>query len=287
VTGSHAGSGASFGAPTGLPSGAALEAALDPGLRLPDGHRLVTLAEDPALRAPMGDHNVAVWPEFMLHDPVADRLWDHLFGTFAAWQACLLGPTDRIEAALNAAPLPWTGRDGDLPAGWDDQFERSVDAARSGIAPTTLGAIQIVVRPERQGDGLSGLMVGTMRAMARLAGLRWLIACVRPTLKARYPLIPIERYARWARPDGLPFDPWIRLHARMGGRIVRGVPDSMTITGTVAEWEAWTEMAFPESGDYVVPGAASAVRIERESDLGTYLDPNVWMVHRIDGVEQG
>jgi hypothetical protein len=124
-------------------------------------------------------------------------------------------------------------------------------------------------------------MVGTMRAIARLRGQRALIACVRPTDKERYPTIPIERYAAWTRPDGLPFDAWIRLHVRLGGRIVRPSPASMTIRGTVAEWEGWTGMAFPETGDYVVPRAAALVHIDQKSDVGTYLDPNVWVVHDV------
>jgi hypothetical protein len=32
-------------------------------------------------------------------------------------------------------------------------------------------------------------------------------------LKPSYPRITIEGYAAWTREDGLPFDPWIRLHA--------------------------------------------------------------------------
>ena len=38
-------------------------------------------------------------------------------------------------------------------------------------------------------------------------------------------------------------------------------------------------MAFPESGEYVVPQAAALVSIDREADQGVYHDPNVWMVH--------
>ena len=71
----------------------------------------------------------------------------------------------------------------------------------------------------------------------------------------------------------------MRLHVRLGGRIVRPVPRSMAVTGTVAQWQEWAGMAFPESGDYVVPGAADLVHIDREADLGTYHDPNVWIVH--------
>ena len=38
-------------------------------------------------------------------------------------------------------------------------------------------------------------------------------------------------------------------------------------------------MAFPESSDYVFPEGLSTVGIDREADLGSYWEPNVWMVH--------
>jgi GNAT superfamily N-acetyltransferase len=255
----------------------------DLGIALPDGHRLVSLAEDPSLRLPMGDHNVAVWPTFMVEggDAASATNWYRLFEQWPEFQMCLLDPYGRVAAAHNSAPLAWDGTDDGLPDGWDDQFERSAADHDAGRAVNTLGAIQIVVDPRVQGSGLSGTMVQTMRANARAHGLRALIACVRPTLKVRYPLIPIERYATWTRDDGMPFDPWIRLHVRLGGRIVRPSPRSMTYRGTVAEWEAWTGMVFPESGDYVVEGAAGLVSIDRERDEGVYFDPNVWVVHAL------
>src|SRR3954464_3704205 len=92
-----------------------------------------------------------------------------------------------------------------------------------------------------------------MRAAARAGGLREVIAPVLPTLKARYPLIPIERYAEWRREDGAHFDPWIRLHERVGGEILSPAPHSMLIEALVADWEEWTGMRFPADGDYVVP----------------------------------
>jgi len=49
----------------------------------------------------------------------------------------------------------------------------------------------------------------------------------------------------------------------------------------VSDWENWTGMRFPESGDYVVPEALVPVRIDREVDTGLYVEPNVWMHHRI------
>lgn len=245
----------------------------------PDALRLVTLAERPDLDDALGDHNAAAWPEFMLHFPVAGRLWHHLAEDFAAWQLMLLDADDGIAAAGNSAPLAWDGTDGGLPAGWDDQFERTVDGLRAAVAPDTLGAIQIVVAPGHQGEGLAGRMVEAFRSRARAAGFRALIACVRPTDKHRHPLIPIDEYAAWTREDGLPFDAWIRLHVRLGGRIVRAVPASMVATGTVAAWEERTGLAFPASGAYVVPFATNPVVVDRGADRVTYEDANVWIVH--------
>ncbi|MBI5836968.1 MAG: GNAT family N-acetyltransferase [Candidatus Eisenbacteria bacterium] len=242
---------------------------------------LVSLAERPDLREAMNAHNRAAWPELMFHDPVANRLWGNLYEHFAGFQLLLLEPGGRPCAAANSAPLRWDGTDADLPAGWDDQFERTVADRAAGREPDTLGALQIVVAGSRRGDRLGGRMLGALRSLAGERGFRALIACVRPTLKDRYPTIPIERYAGWTRDDGLPFDPWIRLHARLGGRIARAAPRSMTIPGSVQEWEKWAGMAFPGSGDYVVPGAAAPVRMDREAGTGVYHDPNVWMVHAL------
>ena len=71
-----------------------------------------------------------------------------------------------------------------------------------------------------------------MAGPARTAGLNGVIAPVRPSFKDRYPTIPIERYARSTRPEGSPFDPWVRVHTEPGARIVPVDPAVMHITGT-------------------------------------------------------
>lgn len=81
--------------------------------------------------------------------------------------------------------------------------------------------------------------------MASQRGLPQVIAPVRPTLKSRYPLTPIEVYAQWRRTDGQALDPWLRTHERIGGTIVALAPRSQTMTGSVADWEQWTELALP------------------------------------------
>ena len=102
---------------------------------------------------------------------------------------------------------------------------------------------------------------------------------MRPSWNERYPLTPIERYITWRREDGQPLDPWMRLHERLGARVATALPHSMRITGTVRDWETWTDLALPESGDYVFPHGLAPVSVDRDSDLGTYWEPNVWMIH--------
>lgn len=246
---------------------------------VPRGHRLVRIADDAALWGPADRMCHTSWPEFMHHDPVAKRVWHRLRDDWSAFQLVLVDETGEVAAASQAAPLQWDGTDDGLPEGWDAQFERSAAGLGAGRAPNALGAIQICVAKGRRGQGLSGLMVDAISQTAVEAGLNAVIACVRPTEKARYPLLPIETYAAWRRADGLPFDPWLRVHARAGARIVRGSPRSMTIAGSVGEWQESTGLTFPISGPYVVEGALSPVEIDLATDRGVYYDPNVWMVH--------
>ncbi len=67
----------------------------------------------------------------------------------------------------------------------------------------------------------------------------------------------------------------------MGAEQLRIAPKAGTITGTVAEWEDWPGMIFPESGAYVVPGVLQPIEIDRERNIGRYEDPNVWMRHQL------
>ena len=185
---------------------------------------------------------------------------------------------DEIVARACAIPTRWDGTLDDLPAGLDAAIERSFE---EGSEANVLCAMLIAVPRAHRGRHVSTDALRAMLDLARAHGLESLIAPVRPSWKDRYPLTPIERYAEWRREDGLPFDPWIRIHERFGGRILRAEPESVRITGTLAEWEGWTEMAFPESGDYVFPGGLAKLEVDREQDVGRYWEPNVWMSHEV------
>jgi hypothetical protein len=88
-------------------------------------------------------------------------------------------------------------------------------------------------------------------------------------------------YLTWQDDDGLPFDPWLRVHVRAGARIVKACSQSMVISRSVADWQEWTGLVFPESGRYIVPQALVPVEINREENRGIYIEPNVWIEHQV------
>ena len=182
---------------------------------------------------------------------------------------------EEILARARCVPVRWDGTVEDLPAGIDGAIARGFDEEGADV----LCALLIVVPGDLQGRGLSAEALRAMVEIARSNDLGGLIAPVRPNWKDRYPLVPIERYAAWRREDGLLFDPWMRVHERAGGTVLKPEPQSLRITGTVAEWEEWTQMPFPESGEYVFPDGLATLEIDRERDAGRYWEPNVWMVH--------
>ncbi|MBA2389767.1 MAG: hypothetical protein H0V67_05875 [Geodermatophilaceae bacterium] len=88
-------------------------------------------------------------------------------------------------------------------------------------------------------------------------------------------------YAFRVRDDGLPADPWLRTHARLGAVIEKVAPASMVITGSLAQWRSWAGQPFDTDGPTIVESALVPVLVDVPRDLGVYVEPNVWMRHRL------
>ena len=227
--------------------------------------KIVTFAERPDLReSPTRAGLRDAWPEFILHDALSNEHWPRLYDEYPEFQFALV---EGDVVLAEGASIPVSG----MPAGWRQAF-------LSEGEPDRLCALMVLIAPHDHGRGFSRPMLEFMRGLAAARG--WdLVAPVRPTWKERYPLIPIERYAEWRRDDGLLFDPWLRTHERLGASVVGCGAEAMRVEGTIAEWEEWTQTAFPGSGSYVVPGALVPVEIDVERDHGEYVEPCVWMRH--------
>ena len=153
-------------------------------------------------------------------------------------------------------------------------------AAALGVSQPTLS--RALARVEDQlGTRLSVDLLTAGRRNVIGLGFTDLFGPVRPTRKDREPEVPMADYLARFRPDGLPEDPWVRTHVRLGARIVKIRPLSMTIPGTLAQWREWTGLPLTESGPVVIPGGLVPAHVSVEHGHAVYIEPNVWMHHRL------
>jgi GNAT superfamily N-acetyltransferase len=242
-----------------------------------DAIEVFTAEERPDLWERARSLFTTVWPEYNNHGNHTSSYFRTLYPTHAQFQVLLYDAgADSIVGRGRAIPFRWDGTLADLPAGMDAVGKRAIGDPGP---PTALSALAAEVAEDHQGRGLSSRIIEAMAAGARRAGFTALVAPVRPSWKDRYPLTPIERYADWRRPDGLPFDPWLRVHVRLGATLLRTEPKSLEIEAPVSDWEEWTGMQFPEDGEYAFPEGLAPLSVR--NGIGSYWEPNIWMRHEV------
>jgi GNAT superfamily N-acetyltransferase len=223
----------------------------------------------------------STWPDFMTRDPVANALYWQVAQTFP--HLCTVATDDSGAVVATGRALAFAldrPRRGTLPDGGLDRvtiwaFNDKIE----GQTPDIASAVEIAIGRAHQGTGLSHRMLAALRDAVRVAGLSKLVAPVRPNAKHQYPHLPMAEYIMMTRNDGLPVDPWLRVHVRAGGRILRPAPASMVMVGSLAQWREWTGMPFDRTGDVIVPEALVPVHCDIEHDHAVYVEPNVWVEH--------
>jgi GNAT superfamily N-acetyltransferase len=240
-----------------------------------------TLAEHADLEPHFNRFHALAWPRFLHEGNGTGGLWSRLFSDFRDFQLGLWDEAGALVAVGNSIPFICDGTRADLPPDIPELLQRGVAVKRDGRRATALSALAAIVDPQHRARGLSRHIIETMRDIARRHGLKTLVAPVRPALKQLYPLTPMERYVTWRRSDGTAFDHWLRVHERMGAEILQVAPTAMVVTDTVAKWEEWTGLRFPESGTYVVAGAFQPVKVDVRRNIGRYEEANVWMKHPV------
>ncbi|WP_410880106.1 GNAT family N-acetyltransferase [Myroides sp. DW712] len=225
----------------------------------------------------------SVWPEFILQDRMNVKYWEELYVEFPMYQFFLLDGQEVVGNG-NCVPLSLTEEElQHLPKeGWDWALERAFLDKQAGKKPNTLCALQIGINPSYQGQGISGMLVRFMKAIAQEQRFNHFILPIRPTLKHRYPLQSMQEYIRWKNEKEQTYDPWIRTHEKNGAHIVNVCSKAMAVEGTVQEWERWTRQSFQSSGHYVIDFALNPIEIDLEKNKGTYIEPNVWMQYELN-----
>ncbi|MFE1346621.1 N-acetyltransferase [Streptomyces sp. NPDC058757] len=244
---------------------------------------ITTLAERPELEGPMWSMK-DLWPEFMMYDPIG---WSHMGRIVRDFPEYVLVATDSsgtVVARGFSVPfrLDADGRRTLPDRGWDEVLLWAFSDRRHGRTPDTVSAIEITVDTSALGRGISHTMLAAMRENVRRLGFAELVAPVRPNGKHLEAGASIHEYAfRVREADGLPHDPWLRVHVRAGGRIEAVAPASMTVSGSLEQWRAWTGLAFDADGPVEVPGALVPVHCEAARGYAVYVEPNVWVRHSV------
>ncbi|MFC3451289.1 GNAT family N-acetyltransferase [Amycolatopsis speibonae] len=206
-------------------------------------------------------HLAARWPEYFL----------------------VLLEDDVPVARAAAVPVGFpTAERPELPDhGWDAALIWAAEDLMSSRETNTLIALEVMVAPGRRGGGLATKALEALRKRASKTGMRKLVVPVRPAGKENEPGLSFEDYVARRRPDGLPEDPWLRTHERLGARFVKVAPFAMTVTGTFAQWKAWTGVEL-QDGLTAVPGGIAPVLASSALDVGVYVEPNAWLEHLVD-----
>jgi GNAT superfamily N-acetyltransferase len=242
---------------------------------------LQSTAEQPELVQLVEQVDAAAFRTFMLYSDLGP-LWSAVYEVFPEYQLVLRdAATGGHVAHGNMVPFVWDGTYNGLPRSAAEMVHLALEHNRQGLRPTALGALQAVVNPACQGTGVSARMLQHMAGAATTRGYTSLFAPIRPNQKDQYPLVPLANYVGWTRADGLPRDPWQRVHVRLGATPAGVVSRWLSVTASLDEWADWTGLVFPESGAYVIPGGLVPLDVDVEDDTGRYVEPHLWMHYRL------
>jgi GNAT superfamily N-acetyltransferase len=239
------------------------------------------------------DEFTSNWPKYAVHGGlIADIFYDgffidHVPAPFADFVMIAFDPAQDNRILARAFSVPFAlgaefGRPALPETGWDRIVAWADWDHKAGRTCNAVSALEINVHPDAKSQGLSSLMLRAMRDNAKKLGFKNLYAPVRPNMKHLEPRTPMLEYAHRTREDGLPFDAWLRVHVRAGAEIVKIATASMTFSGSLEHWRAWTDLPFDQSGEVIVPGALAPVLVSLEQNYAAYVEANVWMHHRLE-----
>lgn len=270
---------------------------LSPDAISPSPLRFVTLEERPDLEQAARALDNTQWPAFMAHGGIHQRILPRLAGdSLARFQllALLYPGTHRESVVGSARSIPLLGVNAcalqtSLPSVMlISALNRSTALAKTRRTMedwrklTAINCmISVTVARTFRKSGLAKDLLQGVKDISRGAGFTTLVAPVRPTCKTHYPLQSFEDYCHWHNAEQQPFDPWIRTHAALGANPVTVAPHAVSIYAPLDDWETWTGLRFPYSGDYWIQGGLSPLKIDVSREYGAYSESRLWMAHTL------
>ena len=224
--------------------------------------------------------NEKAWPQFMQGEKVMRTYWGFLLNNFDHYQS-VLTIENKIIAVVNSAPFRLGS---DVNALHENGIYWGLKQISHNyyneLQPDTLMALQIVVNPDYQGKEISYECLNILKTLAYQQGLDRVVIPLRPSSKHLYPLIDINNYVNWKNKEGFPYDPWLRVHIKAGGKIVK-LCKGISIQASIPQWEEWTGLHFGSTGSYVIPKALNTIYADLDENTATYSQDNIWVVHSV------
>src|SRR3954453_10888040 len=123
--------------------------------------RISVLADRPELVDAMWDMPNS-WPEFMRHDPIGGLFYGNVEARFDEY--VLVAQDENGVVVACAYSVPFLRSEDELPDnGWDCAIRNGLMTSLGGDEPDAISAVEIAVRPDLQGSGLSSQLLVAMR----------------------------------------------------------------------------------------------------------------------------
>jgi len=239
-----------------------------------------SLADAPHLRKAASAVEQAAWSHlgYLSYTHAHYEYYAELTESYPEYQLCLIDEDAGYPVAVaTSVPFACSGPD-ELPQeGWDWLVETA--ARNRHERPNMLGALAVSVPGVHRAKGYARVMIRSLLDLAEAKKLDGVVVPVRPSAKVRHPWVSISEYLSWTDDKGRPYDPWLRSHLSVGGKIVGPCERSMVVHEPIAFWENWSNQRFESSGAYPLEGALAPVKIDLDRKTGTYEEPNVWVAY--------
>jgi hypothetical protein len=240
------------------------------------GLSIRSFAEDSTLKTRLGELEDDSFPAYLNEEPTWLATQEAILTEFADFHFFLIDDATDKAAAVNVnVPLAWDGQGSSLP-GYNELLELSLKQAREGRTPTALVGILGAVSPDFRGQGVSQLFNQTTAEVLARYGIGSYLSPVRPSNKQLYPNYTMEEFLSWRSPDGDLIDPWLNHFLRIGATELGIAHDAITLSAPIERWTAWTDMQFPVSGDYVIPGGHRMLRVDTATGTAHYGEDHLW-----------
>ncbi|MBA4387547.1 MAG: hypothetical protein C0404_06170 [Verrucomicrobia bacterium] len=119
--------------------------------------------------------------------------------------------------------LHWDLNPGHRPDGWQDAVRVSYQNSHVDLKePNSLVGLFICIEESSRKHGWAGNLIGEMKAIGRRNKMAALIIPLRPPTRYQkeYAEMPMAEFAALKREDGQYKDHWIRLHVRLGAKVI-------------------------------------------------------------------